>query len=436
MRINRINTVCIALVLAYVLIQVVYVCFYPLPLTSDSAASLSFAQSALQEGTYYPNPSSLYGNGIIAPVYINCLILLLKLNNSPSVILFFNILLNMLQLLLLFKITEKLFNVRAAMLAGLLYMLYLNNLGLILLNLTELPFGVLVLASLYFFISPPTLTNSLLCGLMAGLALGIRPTVWALVIAFLIIYIIHAFQGKAQHMKMAAIIVGMLIYIIPMGLLSKRNIGQFQFSSASGPANLIMSANPRAKGVFDPHIFKNDSIYLSKKTYVEKNKYLLDRSKEYILEHPGAWISLIPRKIYSTFISDGWAIPQLLHSQVWDMNAYLKGNQEVRETFRQEPVSFRIAFWALNVWQQLIYGVIAAFFIYQLYSFVRGRNFRYESLLVNLFIMGGISLTILASVGSPRYKYSFVIIAIILVSPVMIEFLDKIMSRVTKRSNS
>ena len=432
MKMSRMNKACIALLFVYVLVQIIYAWFFPLPFTSDSAASLAFAQSAIQEGTYYPNPSSLYSNGIIAPVYINCLIVLLKISNGQSIILFFNILLNTLQLFLLFKVTEKIFNTRAAIMAGLLYVLYLSNLGLVLLNLTELPFGVLILASLYFFISSPTLVNSLLCGLMTGLALGIRPTAYALVIAFLIIYIVHVFQGKGQHMKMVCIVIGMLIYIIPMGFLSKRNIGQFEFTSASGPANLVMSANPRAKGIFDPYIFKNDSVYLSKKTYVEKNEYLLNLSKDYIKEHPMEWVALIPRKIYSTFISDVWAIPQLLHSQVWDFNALLKGNQEVRDSFNKEPVSFRIAFWVLNIWQQAIYMLIAGFFIYQLYSFVRGRNFRYESLLINLFILGGIALTILAAVGSPRYKYNSLILGIILISPIMVEFMDKAVNRFRK----
>ena len=420
------------LLLFYMVIQIILVLFFPLPFTSDSAANLLFAQAALQENTYYPNPSSLYSVAIIAPVYINYLIVLLKVSNGPAIIFFSNILLNTLQLILLFKVTEKIFDTRAAIVAGFLYVLYLSNLGLIFLNLTELPFGILILTSLYLYISSPSLRNGLLCGFTIGLAIGVRPTAWGLILAILIVYIIQVFQHKPHHWKMAGIVMGIMIYIIPMGLLSKQNIGRFEFTSATGPANLIMSANPRAKGVFDPHILIHDSIYLSKKTYVEKNEYLLDRSIEYIRGHPWHWISLIPRKFYSTFISDGWAIPQLLHSPKWDLNVYLKGNEEIKKDFHKEVPFFRITFWVLNIWQQAIYGILFVFFICQLYSFVRGKHFTYEALIINLFIVSGIGLTILAAVGSPRYKYNFVIVGIVLVSPLIADFLKKIIYHIYK----
>ena len=420
----RLNTVLIVGLLAYVVIQLVYVIFFPLPFTSDSAASMSFAQMAIQEHTYYPNPSSLFGNGIIAPVYTNYLILILLISNSVQSILFSNILLNTLQLVLLFKVTEKLFGTRAAIAAGILYALYLNNVGLVLLNLTELPFGLCILASLYFYLSSPTIRNYLLCGFAMGLAIGVRPTGLALTISFLIVYVVYLFQNKAQHLKMACIVIGMFLYIVPMGLLSKQNIDRFEYSSASGPANIIMSANPRATGVFDPYIFKNDSILLAKKTYVEKNEYLLNSAKEYLKEHPGHWFSLIPRKLYSTFVSDVWAIPQVLHAPEWDLNVYIKGKAGARERFHEKSVFFRIAFWILNGWQQMIYGVIFVFFFYQLFSFLKGKDFSIEKLLINLFIAGGMGITIVASVGNPRYKYSFLMIAIILVSPYIIRFLD------------
>ena len=418
----------------YVLVQFIYVTFFPLPFISDSKTYFSFAESAIHENTYYPNPSSLYTQWLAAPAYINYVIALLKLYNSPSVILFFNIILNLIQLLLVYKITKKIFDRRAAIIASVLYMIYLNNLGLVLQNLTELPFGVLILASINFYISRPTIANNLLCGLTLGLAIGVRPTGWALVIAFVILYVISLVQGKGAHAKLACILIGILLYIVPMGLLAKRNVGQFEYMSTTGPANLIMSANPRAKGVFDPHFFYNDSIYLTKKTFIDRQEYLIERSKEYIAENPKAWISLIPRKLYSTFISDGWSIPYLLNDQKWDLNFYIKGDADVKHAFRNESIFFRIAFWGLNIWQQLIYGLIAIFFVYQLYLFVRSKPVMYETLVINLFILGGVSLSILSSVGAPRYKYNFLIAAIILISPLISDLVFKYRCKVKGKS--
>lgn len=415
----------ISCVLIYVVVQTVYVVFFPLPFISDSAKYLLFAQSAIIENTYYPNPSSIFSEWLVAPVYMNYLILLLTLNNSVSIILYSNILLNVVQLALLFKVTEKIFGRKEATVAAVIYMLYLNNVGLVLLNLTELPFGLFVLVSIYFFISKKAFKNYLLCGVACGLAIGIRPTAWALVLSFFIVSITQLFQGKEKPAQFVLILVGILLYIIPMGLIAKRNIGRFEFTSTTGPANIIMSANPRAKGVFDPYFFYNDSIYLTKKTYVERNEYLITRSKEYIIEHPWKWLSLIPRKIYSTFISDGWGVPQLLNSQKWDINVYLKGKGQTRQEFQEETFLFRTAFWTLNIWQQLIYGFIAFFFLVQLYVFIKGRNFSSERLMINLFIIIGTGLTVASSVGNPRYKYNFLIVAIIVVSPVVAGLLRK-----------
>lgn len=421
------NKFYLILTLIYFIIQIIYVVFYPLPFISDSAENVSLALAALREHTYYPNPSSIYDAAILAPIYINYLLVLLKIFGSTSAILFSNILLNLIQLFLVYEVTKKLFGDRAAFAALVIYMLYLNNLGLVLLNLTELPFGVMILASIYFYISTPTIANGLLCGLTAGASVGIRPTGWALVLAYLIIYVITVFQNKALQSRVIGIVIGVLLFIVPMGLLSKRNIDRFEFTSTTGPHNLIISANPRARGVFDPYFIKNDSTYKTKKTYFEKNEYLLEYSKKYIGEHFWEWAALIPRKIYSTFISDGWSISLLLHSQTWDLNDYIKGNAEKKEEFQRESLFFRICFWGLNIWQQLIYGLITAFFLHYLFDFVRGKSFTMEGLLINLFVFGGLAITILFAVGAPRYKYNFLILSIILISPYVTVFFDKIL---------
>lgn len=422
----KISTIQVIVVSIYVLVQLIYVFFFSVPFSSDSAIYLSFAEAAIREGTYYPNPSSLYDAWLAAPVYVNVLRLLLSIANSNLIVLLFNILLNMLQLVLLYRITRKLWGEYAANVAGILYMIYLCNVGLVLLNLTELPFGVLILASFYFYFSAPTFTNSLLCGFMAGLAIGVRPTGWAVFPAFLFVYIISIFQGNAHHTKIAGIVAGVLLYVVPMGILSQQNIGKFEYSSTTGPANLIMSANPHAKGVFDHHFFLTDSTYQTKKTYIERNEYLLQQSKDYIRANPGKWIGLIPRKVYSTFVSDVWAVPLLLHDRYWDLNTYLKGNSEVKQAFQKKSVFFRIAFWVLNSWQQLIYGVIVIFFVSHLYHLLRSRDFSVEKLVLNLFIAGGVFLTIVASVGNPRYKYTFMILAIMLASPHVAEFCQRV----------
>lgn len=424
MRYHRI----IILIGVYLLIQVIYVAFFQVPFISDSAGYLQFAREAVQEGTYYPNPSTIFNRWLVGPVYINYVGLLIRLSDNPAIILVFNILLNMAQMALVFVIARKLYNTRAALAAVLLYMLYLNNLGLVLLNLTELMFGVFVLLAIYFYISGPSRRNALWCGIFTGLSIGVRPTGWALVAAFLVLYVADLFLKRALHGKIALILLGVLLYIVPMGLLSQRNVGRFEFTATTGPSNLIMSANPMARGVFDDHFFETDSVYKTLRTYPERDQYLMSRAKAYIQEHPGTWLSLIPRKLYSTFISDGWAIEYLLNTNQWNLNTYLKGDHRVKEAFRDKSAAFRIGFWTLNIWQQLIYASIMIFFLYQALLLIR-KKFRSEDLVVNLFILCGVGLSIMSSVGNPRYKYSFLIMAIVAGSPVAVQFYDRLVNR-------
>jgi 4-amino-4-deoxy-L-arabinose transferase-like glycosyltransferase len=423
----------VVLIVVYLLVQLVYVFFFHVPFTSDSANYVKFARMAIQEGTYYPNPSSIFNEWLVAPVYINYLVLLLSIKDNITIILVLNILLNLIQLALVFGITRKLYNSRAACVAALLYMLYLNNLGLVMLNLTEFMFGIFVLLAIWFYISESSTRNALLCGLFTGLSIGVRPTGWTLIIVFLVLYGIDLLLKKASHRKIALIFAGVTLYMVPMGLLSERNIHRFEYMSTTGPANLIMSSTPRAKGVFDAHFFKNDSVYKTKKTYPERDQYMMQQAKAYIQEHPVAWLSLIPRKIYSTFISDGWTLEFLLHNNQWNLNTYLKGDRQVKEAFHRQGTAFIAGFWILNIWQQLIYGFIMIFFLYQLVLLIR-KKFRTDDLIINLFILTGTGLSILSSVGNPRYKYNFLILAIILISPVVVQLYDKFTTRKTRPS--
>lgn len=410
----------IASVVMYIGIQLWYVAT-PVPFISDSANYVKYARLALAEQTYYPNPQSIYSAWIVAPVYINYTAVILRVFGNTYSILWFNIILNMTQFALVVLIVRRWYGMQAAYVAAFLYMLYLNNLVLVMLNFTELMFGIFTLASIYCYTGKKKTTNAVLCGIFAGLALGVRPTAWALILAYILLYL---YARRYEHKRIVLILTGVACYCLAMGLLSKRNIGRFEFTSTTGPSNLIMSATPDAKGVFNGRFFHNDSMYLAIKTYYDRDKYLMQRSKQYIAEHPGEWIALFPRKIYSTFISDGWGITYLLNSSYWDLNTYLKGDASVKQAFLNLPVLTRVKFWIFNIWQQLLYSMIMLTFLYQVYRLMRTKA-RREECLVNLFILLGVVLSIVSSVGNPRYKYNFLIVSILVISPIIEKFLTR-----------
>ena len=150
-------------IIIYVTISLLLVFFLPIEYRSDSHRYFNLAQDCLQSNSFYPASQHLFSYYILAPLFLNILVVLLKISNSVFIISIFNLLLNSLQLLLIYKLSVKIFNKNIGTITVLLYIFYLNNLGFIVSNLTELLFGVLVLAALIFYTRKGYL-NLLICG--------------------------------------------------------------------------------------------------------------------------------------------------------------------------------------------------------------------------------------------------------------------------------
>ena len=179
----------------YFLIQLSLLFKFPIHYTSDSGYYFKLAQDCISQRGIYPLPQHLFEDFIVAPLYVNIIAFLLIIFNSSLTIGIFNIVLNTLQIFLLYKITALIINKNAALISVLMYILYLNNLGLILLNLTELLFTVIVSGSIYFYFKK-TSWSWFISGIFGGMSIAIRPFGWALVISFLVIIIYEIYKKK------------------------------------------------------------------------------------------------------------------------------------------------------------------------------------------------------------------------------------------------
>src|SRR5688500_13933421 len=94
---RRLKTLFIVSLVLYIGVQV-WLVSSPIPFLSDSANYVRYARLALAEHTYYPNPQSLYSAWIVAPVYINYTAVILAVFEDTYAILWFNIVLNLVQL--------------------------------------------------------------------------------------------------------------------------------------------------------------------------------------------------------------------------------------------------------------------------------------------------------------------------------------------------
>jgi hypothetical protein len=401
----------------YFIIQILLLFRFPIQYTSDSGYYFKLAQDCISQRGIYPLPQHLFEDFIVAPLYVNIITLLLAIFNSSLTIGIFNIVLNALQILLLYKVTTKIINEKAARISVLMYILYLNNLGLVLLNLTELLFTVVVSSSIYFYLKRKS-WSWLLSGIFCGVSIAIRPLGWALVMSFLLIIAYKIYKKEVQYSGLLYLLTGLLSVVLLFGSITNLSFGKFVYTSDNGPLNILMGANDHANGGYYEKVFeKGEAGYIEHPenlTFYQKQEFWMNQAVSWISAHPVKWIMLFPKKIFNMFAWDDISISKLVFNNFTLLN-FLKALKE------HIPLSnilggfsiIQIALWGLLIlYHHLIYYFIIYFFIFGLIKFrkIVFNNSDFNMLL--LFITIGIIMTLIA-VGDPRYKYPYMFIIFI-----------------------
>lgn len=444
------------LLLFYFLLQLSLLLKFPITYSSDSGYYFKLAEDCVAQHAIYPLPQHLYEDYVIAPLYINVLTFLLLISNSSITIGLFNIVLNFVQLYLLFRIAEQLAGEEAAKIAVILYMLYLNNLGLILVNLSDMFFTTLIMGSIWFWLcaeEPPALknifrfwflfrlnsssgndtqkqvtaksavmqtsfgTNVSLCmsGFLCAASIAVRPVGWALALAYVIMYGIRFF-GRQKTLNDAAVIFsGFGTFVLLFGIMVKLSFGEPVFSSDNGPLNILIGANDRANGAYQESVLEPGGIgYIpesSKLTYHQKQEIWKDAAYAWITHHPVKWILLMPGKIVHIFVWDDIAVSRLVSP---DYNLYkfakgiVTGNADANG--RNTLSSTQFALWCvLQVIDHLFYYLVMCIFIFGLVKHLPDWFRDMNLCLLLLFVVIGIGITITAF-GDARYKYPYMFI--------------------------
>jgi hypothetical protein len=295
-----------------------------------------------------------------------------------------------------------------------LYILYLNNLGLIITNYTELLFGVLSLGSIYFFLSGKKY-DYLYSGILAAASIGVRPLGWALIATYIIIFIIKYSRKIQLYMQPLQLISGAAAFIILFGLFNLSHFGIFLYTSATGPVNLLMGANEYAAGSFiDIVSEKNKPGFIpdsEKKTYIEKGEIWEARAWSWIKSNPFKWIGLIPAKAGSMFLWDDFAVSPLMNMQDWDLYniaKYIKENKSISGLMSGISLIKKISYLSLQFVQYIYYAALLTFITAGLIFLKRNKGFNTANSIPVLFSLIGVCIT-LCIYGIPRYKYPFLI---------------------------
>ncbi len=295
------------ILLFYAFIQLTLIVTLETNYRSDSLYYYKLAQECIERAEFYPAKQHLNEDYIVAPLYINTLIIFLTIYNSTIIISLLNLVIILLQIMLLYKITKKIFPEDIARLTILLFILYINTLGLILQNYTELFFLLLITVSIYFYLLHKNI-YLILSGICIGGAIAVRPLGWALLLAFISIQIFTSIKKKKILFNYFYIYSGTLLFIILFGGFIYSHFGKFEFTSTTGPINFLLGANDDATGGFNSMVLeKGKAGYIENPetlTYIQTGEFYQDQAIRWITDNPLKWLSLAPLK--------------LLHSYGWD----------------------------------------------------------------------------------------------------------------------
>ncbi len=413
--------------LLYIFIQFSLSTFLPVTFKSDSLRYYHLAEQSLTLHTIYPAPQDIYRDYIVAPLYINFLILILAIYNSKITIVFFNICFNLIQLFFVYKISNKIFNKNSAKMAIVLYVFYLSSLGLILMNLTELMFGCLVLGSIYFYLKEDKISY-FLSGIFAGASIGVRPFGWILVI----IYIIHfLYKLKTERNRISAFsLAGVTVFILLFGSITNIYFGHFIFTSNNGPVNILIGANEDATGAYNAKVFEKGNIgYIDSakyKTYSEKEEFWKKQAQGWILAHPIRWISLFPMKLIHMFAWDDFSISRLTNVGGWNLYRVIKtfiSTKSLSSELKGVSLLNKILFIILQTYHHIYYFSLLSIFLILLIKKNKSFLFNEGIIIIILFILLGLFINLL-TFGDARFKYPYIIMMIILISSHVSNFIE------------
>ncbi|MGB5848260.1 MAG: glycosyltransferase family 39 protein [Ignavibacteriaceae bacterium] len=421
------------IIILYVAIQLLLVLFLPIEYRSDSARYFNLAQDCLQANSFYPASQHLYSYYILAPLYLNILVVLLNISNSIFIISIFNLLLNSLQLFLIYKLSVKIFNKNVAAITVLLYIFYLNNLGFLVSNLTELLFGVLVLAAFIFYLRKGNL-NGFICGLFIGASISVKPVGYTLLLAVILFFIYSKIKFNKSY-PVIWLISGVITFISVFGLFNQLHFGRFIFTASTGPINIIMGANDNATGGYKDEVFKpGNEGYLANgdsMTYSEKNDFYTEKSLDWITSNPLRWLRLMPMKLLHTFIWDDITVSYLLDTGDWDFAKivkYLWIDKSFKNILPDATLTKKILFFAIEGIHLIYYYILIALCIIGIIIYKKNILKSEIIPIIILYVLLGIVM-ILIVVGNVRFKYPYLIILL----PFAANYIYQLTERVKKK---
>ena len=398
------------IILIYLFVQVIIILSSNIDYRSDSLYYFNLAQQSIERGDTYPAQIHLYEDYLVAPLYINSLIIILKIYNSTSTIAFFNLIIILLQILILYKLTSKIFSINAAVLATILYLFYINTIGLMLQNYTELFFLLLISSSIYFITGKKKL-DLIFAGIIMGAAIAVRPLGWALLFSVLLLQILSSIKFKKLLTDYFYFYFGTILFVLVFGGLVFLQVGKFEYTSTTGPVNLLIGANDDATGGFNALVHERGKTGFIENadslTYIQKGEFYQNQAINWITENPIKWIALAPLKLFHTYGWDDISISNMLGFESTNFARILRviiSNGDLNQELPHTSITVKIVYFVILIIAHLYYYLLLMSILAGVYFYLKYQTRISTTSIILLFCLFA-TLMIMITVGTPRYKY-------------------------------
>jgi 4-amino-4-deoxy-L-arabinose transferase-like glycosyltransferase len=299
--------------LAFFLIRWALIIFVPVEPSSDAAWYYGRAKTLALEGEYSEQGILTAFWPIGYPAFLG---LLFKVF-GPSVLVgkIANLLLACASFAVLYWVALKLFgSIRIARIAVLLISLYPNNAAYASLLLTETLYAFLVLTAILLLLDRASLWRLVVAGIILGLATLVK-TQTILLVPFLIA--IATWEGLSVTgmlgVSRRTIAVGLIAMAVvsPWTLRNYKVFGEFILVSTNGGISWLSGNNPSVVGDYLHDFSETDplvkSVNFSVADQVASDKRARALAMDWIKNNIGAFIGLMPKKIFRLWAPDGEA---------------------------------------------------------------------------------------------------------------------------------
>ncbi len=192
--------------------------------------------------------------------------------------------------------------------------------------------------------------------------------------------------------------------------------GHFEFTSTTGPVNLLLGANDDATGGFNSTVLEKGKAgyieFTDSLTYLQKGEFYQRQAVNWITEYPERWLLLAPAKLFHTFAWDDISISSLLGISNVNFARVMKNiflEFDFNKALPNTNTFYKISYLLILILHHLFYYFLLFAVIMGIYKLFKNKFYNDKTILILIFSAVA-TMMIMITVGTPRYKYPMFIL--------------------------